>query len=77
MFQTNLTKRQARYLAGYIVKNGGQYALNNSLCATSTRITFEFDEDELYEFNSKIYSNYTHQNVVDELPQKYQKFNWQ
>lgn len=71
-----LTKQQARYLADIIAKTGVK-ASNNSLSATSTRITakardFENDKKNVL---VGIYSNYV-ANVIDELPNKYQRFDW-
>ena len=70
-----VTKRQAKAIADAIVKQGGQYYLNCKMSATSTRITsiFRSFNNSQNEGLIEVYSNYTRENVVYELPKKYQK----
>ena len=70
-----VTKSQAEEIANFIaISVDGQIASNSNYSATSTRITSIFHE---FENDTKrglleVYSNYTRENVVDELPEQYQ-----
>jgi len=70
-----VTKSQAKEIANSI---NGLLALNCEYSTTSTRITTVFHEFE----NDKdrglleVYSDYTRENVLDELPEQFQELNF-
>lgn len=68
MKTAKITPAQALAIANYIAKNQSDSirASNNKRSVTSTRITFSYNNGV-----AEIYSAYTNDNVVNELPAKY------
>jgi hypothetical protein len=71
MLNAQLTKSQASKISKHILCNcnDAQLALNSKYSVTSTRATFLVHDD----LTAELYSNYTHENVINEIPAQYRE----
>lgn len=68
-YSAQLTESQAKAISSDIYSNqaNAMFGVGSKYSVTSTRITLEVDED----FNAIIYSNYTNDDVIDEIDEDY------
>jgi len=71
MLNAQLTKSQASKISKHILRNcnDAQLGLNSKYSVTSTRATFLVHDD----LSAELYSNYTRENVIDEIPAQYRE----
>ena len=69
-YSAKLTQSQADVISGEIYTNNpdAQFGIGNSKSVNSTRATFQYNEITQ---EATLYSNYTHDNVINEIPEDF------